>query len=39
MGRVVHGASCPWGKLSMGQVVHKDGLSMGQNVYEVKCLW
>jgi hypothetical protein len=22
MGRVVHGASCPWGELSMGRVVH-----------------
>ncbi len=21
MGRVVHGVSCPWGELSMGQVV------------------
>jgi hypothetical protein len=22
MGRVVHGASCPWGELSMGRVVY-----------------
>jgi hypothetical protein len=28
MGRVVHGASCPWGELSLGRVVHG-----------VSCLW
>ncbi len=28
IGRVVHGASCPWGELSMGRVV-----------YRASCLW
>jgi hypothetical protein len=28
MGRVVHGASCPWDELSMGRVVHR-----------ASCLW
>jgi hypothetical protein len=33
MGRVVHGASCPWGKLSVGQAVHGE-LSMGPAVHK-----
>jgi hypothetical protein len=37
MGRVVYGASCPWGELSMGRVVHGASclwgeLSMGRVV-------
>jgi hypothetical protein len=37
MGRVVHGASCPWGELSLGRVVHGASclwgeLSMGRVV-------
>ncbi len=48
MGRVVrgatcHGASCPWGELSMGRVGHGAScpwgeLSMGRVVYGVSCL-
>ncbi len=33
MGWVVHGASCPWWELSMGQVV------MGRSVHGASCLW
>jgi hypothetical protein len=44
MGRVVHGASCPWGELSMGRVVRGakclwGELSVGQDVRGAKCLW
>jgi hypothetical protein len=40
MGRVVHWASCPWGKLSMGRVVRGVScpwgkLSMGRDVHGV----
>jgi hypothetical protein len=42
MGRVVHGARCPWGELSMGRVVHGAScpwgeLSMGQIDCGVSC--
>ncbi len=44
MGRVVHGASCPWGELSMVRVVHGVScpwgeLSMGRVVHGASCLW
>jgi hypothetical protein len=30
MGRVVHGASCPWGELSLGRVVHGASCPWGE---------
>ncbi len=42
MGRVVHGASCPWGELSMGRVFPGAScpwgeLSLGRVVYGASC--
>ncbi len=44
MGRVVHGASCPWGELSMERVAHGAScpwgeLSMGRVVHGASCPW
>jgi hypothetical protein len=44
MGRVVHGASCPWGELSVERNVHGAScpwgeMSVGQNVRGAKCPW
>ncbi len=44
MVRVVHGASCPWGELSMGRAVHGAScpwrkLSMGGTVHGGNCPW
>jgi hypothetical protein len=44
MGRVVHGASCPWGELSLGRIVHGANcpwgdLSVGRIVRGAKCPW
>ncbi len=44
VGRVVHGASCPWGELSLGRAVPGAScpwgeLSMGRVVPGASCLW
>jgi hypothetical protein len=44
VGRVVHGASCPWGEMSVGQNVCGANcpwgeLSMGRDVRGAKCPW
>jgi hypothetical protein len=44
MGQVVHGASCPWGELSMGRVVHGAScpwgeFSTGRVFHRVSCPW
>jgi hypothetical protein len=49
MGRIVHGASCPWGELSVGRVVRGvkcpggdcpwGEMSVGRNVRGAKCPW
>jgi hypothetical protein len=44
MGRVVRGAKCPWGELSMGRIVRGANcpwgkMSVGRNVRGAKCPW
>jgi hypothetical protein len=44
MGRVIHGASCPWGEMSMGRVVRGVScpwgeLSVGRDVRWARCPW
>jgi hypothetical protein len=49
MGRVVHGASCPWGEMFLARVVMErvvhgancpwGEMSVGRAVYGAKCLW
>jgi hypothetical protein len=39
VGRIVPGANCPWGKLSMGRNVRRVKCPWGENVRGAKCPW
>jgi hypothetical protein len=39
MGRVVHGASCPWGELSVGRTVCGGNCPLGRTVRGANCPW